>query len=92
MSQTIEFEIAMQDAWSALIAMRRKWNGIGSAFLCLVIVYPLASWLFKLETSLLGWAVILIIAIAGKYFAYHQLKLAEEKYFGEFPALIPEEE
>ena len=92
MSQTKEFEKAMQDAWSALIALRRKWNGIGSAFLCLVIIYPLASWLFQLETSISGWTITFIIAIAGKYFAYSQRKLAEEKYFGEFPALIPEDD
>lgn len=92
MSQTQEFENAMRDAWSILTAMRKKWNWIGTACLSLIFAYPLASWLFKLETSIFGWTITFIIAIAGKYLAYSQCKLAEEKYFGEFPALIPEDE
>ena len=92
MSQIQEFEKAMQAAWSTLTAMRRMWTGVGAICLSLILIYPLVSWLFKFETNISGWVIILIIAIAGKFFAHYQIKLAEERYFSEFPALIPEDE
>ena len=92
MSHIQEFEKAMQAAWSTLTAMRRMWNGVGAICLSLILIYPLVSWLFKFETNISGWVIILIIAMAGKFFAHYQIKLAEEGYFSEFPALIPEDE
>ena len=92
MSHIQEFEKAMQAAWSTLTTMRRMWNGVGAICLSLILIYPLVSWLFKFETNISGWVIILIIAIAGKFFAHYQIKLAEEGYFSEFPALIPEDE
>lgn len=92
MSQTQEFENLMRGGWSILTKIRKKWGAIGSAFLSLILVYPLTSMLFKFDTSVSGWVLILIIAISGKYFAYQRVKNAEEKYFGEFPALISERE
>lgn len=92
MSQVEEFEKAMQYAWSILTATRKKWGWIGAIFLSLLIIYPLIAWAFKLETSLTGWGTVAFVALAGKYFAFHKIQLAEERYFGEFPALIPEDE
>ena len=92
MSQNQEFEKAMQNAWSILTVTRKKWSLIGVAFLSLIVTYPAMAWAFKFEISLTGWGVVALIATIGRYFAFHKIQLAEERYFGEFPALIPEDD
>lgn len=92
MNPSQEYEKAIQEAWSTLIMSRKKWGLIGNVPLSLVIIFPILSWIFKYEPPIYAWVALIFITASGKYYANHQLKQAEEKYFGEFPALIPENE
>lgn len=92
MNETFEYSQAIQDAWSRLESTRRKWKVFTLLSISPIFLYLFGMVLFKISYSLTLLVIFTFIAVFGKYLAYRQTRLAEDRYYGEFPALIPEDE